>query len=319
MKDFPPNVQIEVTNFCNAKCTICPVKIMKRKRGTMNFELFKKIIDECSKNNFKGVMFPFLEGESLLVPNFLNYLKYIRKKLPYTTINLFTNGSKLSNELGLDILKEDLLDVLTVSFDGGTKESYESIRKGLSFKEVKNNVHNFIKNKNILNKNKPFVEISMVVTKENKNTMEDLKKEFKDADDVTFHKFFNWGGQLKKPKIEKSKIKNFFTKRNFCSRIDNYMTILINGDVALCCWDYEGKVILGNIKNSSIKEVWNGEKFREVRKALKNRDFEKLPLCTNCDFINQNIIYRQIIMMESFLRKSPWLYKRMKNFYVSKV
>jgi len=159
----------------------------------------------------------------------------------------------------------------------------------------------------------------MVVTKENKGTMENLKNEFKDADDVTFHKFFNWGGQLKQAELEKSKIKDFLTKRNFCSRIDDCMTILVDGSVALCCWDYEGRVILGNLKNSTIKEVWVGEELKKVREALKNRDWKNLPLCVNCDFINQNIIYRQAIKMESLIQKFPWLYKAMKKFYVSRV
>ena len=318
---MPPNIQIEITNFCNSKCTICPIKNMKRKRGVMEFVLFKKIIDECKENNFSGIIAPFLEGEPFITPKILTYLKYIRKQIPKAKVGIFSNGSKLTDKLASEIIKEELLDTLVISFDGGTKETYENIRVGLSFDETRNNVQNFLKLRKKFKKKKPFVEISMVVTKENKKTMKLLEEEFKDADKVSFHKFFNWAGQMKKSNknYKNSKIRNFFVKRNVCNRLDSAITILFNGDVALCCWDYEGKVILGNIKNSTIKEIWNSEKLKNIRKALKEREFEKLPLCYGCDFINQNPLYRQIIKTEAFLRKFPRLYKFMKNFYVTKV
>lgn len=91
--------------------------------------------------------------------------------------------------------------------------------------------------------------------------------------------------------------------------MNNCLTILVNGDVALCCFDYEGKVILENVRNSTIKEIWNGEKLRNVRESLKNREFEKLPLCANCDVINNNILTRQIIKLEPKIKNHKILYK----------
>jgi sulfatase maturation enzyme AslB (radical SAM superfamily) len=109
---------------------------MKREPEIMDFKLFEKIIDKLEERIFRNY-FTFFNGEPLLVPNFLDYLRLIRVKVSNAKVHLFTNASKLNEESGETIIKERLLDRLWVSFDGGTKESYESVRRNLSFESVK--------------------------------------------------------------------------------------------------------------------------------------------------------------------------------------
>lgn len=311
-----PEVQIELTNICNSNCATCPIPSMKRERKFMDFSLFKKIIDDLSNMNYTGNISPFLNGESLLVPNVLDYFRYIRSKVPKATITLYSNGSKLDNFTD-SILNEDLLDDLVISFDGGTKEVYENVRKGMSFDKVSSNVHKFISRRNKLGKKRLRVIISMVVTKLNYHTRMDLKKEFNDADEVNFHKCFNYAGQHGgDSEYPKNKIISFLTKQNFCQRLNLAITILVDGRVALCCFDYEGKEIIGDIKNNSIMDVWNGEKLNRKIDDLKHRRFENLPLCSRCDFINHNIFSRQIIKIESLISKSQRSYNFLKNLWI---
>jgi radical SAM protein with 4Fe4S-binding SPASM domain len=310
-----PNVQIELSNICNAHCVICPISKMKRKREIMNFKLFKNIVDQLSEINFDQTVAPFLEGESLLIPNILDYLRYIRKKLPKAKVSLISNGTRL-DKLADSILKEGLLDSLVISFDGGNKESYEAVRRGLSFEKISNNVHKFISRRKDLKKEKPTVSISMVVTNKNYNSQNELKKEFSDADDIGFHKRFNWAGQHGPVKTSKNRLKTFLTKQNYCQRFNSTITILADGRVALCCFDYEGTELLGDLKKQSIMEVWNGKKTNQIIRYLKNRNFEKLPLCSRCDFINHNIISRQVIKIENIISKYPPLYKFLKNLWI---
>lgn len=52
---FPSTILIDNISFCNLECSMCPHKEMKRKKGIMNIELYKKIIDEISIKNPKRV------------------------------------------------------------------------------------------------------------------------------------------------------------------------------------------------------------------------------------------------------------------------
>ncbi|MFQ5646109.1 MAG: radical SAM protein, partial [bacterium] len=67
---FPSLLSIELTNHCNASCIMCPRKEMTRKKGHMEFSLFKKIINDCRSQPLKKINL-FWFGESLLYPKFL--------------------------------------------------------------------------------------------------------------------------------------------------------------------------------------------------------------------------------------------------------
>ena len=61
------------------------------------------------------------------------------------------------------------------------------------------------------------------------------------------------------------------------------MTVLWNGDVSLCCQDVNGEVILGNINEQSLAEIFTGERFRLVRQAhLLHPRVGPAFLCANC-------------------------------------
>ena len=54
--DFPDQVYVELTNACNARCTICATPSMKRKRTIMSFDLFRKIVDECARYRARRIL-----------------------------------------------------------------------------------------------------------------------------------------------------------------------------------------------------------------------------------------------------------------------
>jgi MoaA/NifB/PqqE/SkfB family radical SAM enzyme len=321
---FPLKVQIEICNFCNAGCAICPVPSMKRKRQIMDFDLFKKIILELKQRDFDGEIYPFINGESLLVKNFVDYLRLIKTELPKAQTILYTNASKLDEDLSNKIVQEGLLKELVVSFDGGTKESYEVIRKNLSFENVKYNLHRFFKVRNThahssalaIYGNRTKVTIRMTMTKENAQTKNDLKREFKGCDEFIFQRMHNWGGQIDR---SLNVIKSFgvFSRRsNFCWAMYDKIHILVNGDVSICCLDYEAKELVGNIREFSIAKVWTGDKFNKKIEYLNKRVFSELPLCNDCDIIKQNIIVQQFIKLKPTIElKFPRIAKSAEKVY----
>lgn len=276
--DFPDQVYVELTNICNARCTICATPAMQRKRENMSMELFRKIVDECGRYKAKKIL-PFLHGESLLVKGALDYFRYARKAAPGTHVNLTTNGSKLTAEKTEILLQEDLLDSLIVSIDGGDKETFERIRLGLDYDSIRNNVLGFIRRRNELGKSKPNVSIAMVTVDQNKNTRAQLKRAWAEADEVRFSVYFNWAGKLENTGRTPNKV-------NFCERLYHYITILADGRVAMCCFDSEADYCVGNLREQSIHEVWHSELFNLKRRWLYERNFEQLKLCSGCDYIN---------------------------------
>jgi radical SAM protein with 4Fe4S-binding SPASM domain len=306
--DFPDQVYVELTNACNARCTVCATPTMLRKRTVMSFDLFRKIIDECGERGARRIL-PFLHGESLLVPGVLDYLRYIRKAAPRSHLNLTTNGSRLDAEIAEGLLSEDLLDSLIISVDGADKATFEAIRRGLSFDEVRENTLRFVRRRNELGKKSPRVSVAMVTVDQNRDSREEFRRVWQEVDDVNFSVYFNWGGKLDNRGRAAYKL-------NFCERLYHYITILADGRVALCCFDSEAAYTVGDLNRQSIHEVWHAAVFQEKREWLYRRDFEKLELCARCDYINHPPWTAPLARIRPYLqRRLPRLTAAADRFY----
>jgi len=69
--------------------------------------------------------------------------------------------------------------------------------------------------------------------------------------------------------------------RNDCYQVWHSLVINWNGDVVPCCRDYNGTSILGNVREQSLRKIWNGRPMQNLRKAIA-RDRKSLPLCRSC-------------------------------------
>jgi radical SAM protein with 4Fe4S-binding SPASM domain len=60
------------------------------------------------------------------------------------------------------------------------------------------------------------------------------------------------------------------------------MMILADGRVPQCDQDYEGRCIVGEIRNESILDIWQGKNFASLRASQLSNNFSTNPLCQQC-------------------------------------
>jgi wyosine [tRNA(Phe)-imidazoG37] synthetase (radical SAM superfamily) len=277
---FPRIVQVETTNVCNAECVMCPHSFLKRAATNMDFGLFKKIVDECAGHQRQMEYFyPFLNGELFLTPHWQEYLSYARVKLAHTKIGIFTNGSLL-DEKNITLLLEIQPDWINISFEGTSKEAYENIRRKLNFNQVEDNIIKLINKRKQLHKKLPRVTISIIRMQDNEKDLKGFVSKWKKiVDKVTVHGYSNWAGAITDKTIQ---IKTLARKP--CYRLWTNLVVLANGDACLCCLDYEGKVLLGNLSQEAIVQVWQGARIEEIRSLHMLGQYNKIELCGNCNF-----------------------------------
>ena len=143
---LPKIIEIEPTEHCNLRCTMCHVSFMPAgPRALLDMRLLDKlsILKECY----------FILGSSfepMIHPEFAKLLDFLKEGKH--RIELITNGTKLTKEI-LDKLNENDTAIVTVSFDGGSRETYERIRRKAKYDEVVENVSSLceaLKKKNTL-------------------------------------------------------------------------------------------------------------------------------------------------------------------------
>jgi radical SAM protein with 4Fe4S-binding SPASM domain len=276
---YPLGVDIGTTNLCNASCIMCPHSKLK-KMGTMDMKLYKKIIDNCAKLKINMITLSFF-GEPFLDKTIIEKIKYAKSK--GMAVAFYSNASLLNEKFAKEII-EAKLDGITISFDGATKETYEKIRVHLKFDVVKNNILNLIKKRKEMKSDKPKINLVLVELEENKKEIKQFYNEWKSkVNSINIINMRNWANDIQKEGTKESFHFNKKIKRRPCALIWLKMVVDWNGDVVLCCDDWNHSTILGNLKNQTIEEIWKGEKLRKIREAHVKGEFYKVPLCSGCN------------------------------------
>jgi len=126
-KPYVDTVWVEITNFCNQKCTFCPDMHREDPREWMPLESVKHTIDQLAEGVSVGSMQLNAYGEPLLHPHIDEILAYIReKKLPWPTF--FTSHGMTLVDKKLKQLSNNYPQGIAISLHNDGQASYEATR-----------------------------------------------------------------------------------------------------------------------------------------------------------------------------------------------
>jgi MoaA/NifB/PqqE/SkfB family radical SAM enzyme len=135
-------IYIEPTNQCNLDCRTCIRKSWDESPGRMSMELFASIMDGLKEFSPPPALFFGALGEPLLHPDIVDMV--VQAKASGSSVELITNGTLLTKSLSTQLIDAGL-DMLWVSLDGTTPESYGDVRQGAILSEVLANLKAFRK------------------------------------------------------------------------------------------------------------------------------------------------------------------------------
>ncbi len=299
---IPQRIQIQTQTGCNGRCIFCPNEQSIQAHlptGRMSKELFCSIIDQLTPLKPHRIM-PYLQNEPLLDERLPELIEYIHQKMSKVTTLVVTNGTKLTNELGEKLI-ESGLKRLKVSLQSLDDEINKKLM-GYSAKPVIENIINF---SNLLKKKHSDMDfrVSSIVTSKNEKEIEEMKKFWsKYGIRLVLSSLENRGGNISDVK-ELSNTPEMRLRRG-CIRPTRDMCILFNGKVVLCCVDWLRTVILGDLNEKSITEIWNTPRLQMIREGLNMEDCCHLPeICKDC-----------AEAVENYRKTPPWLKQIKKSF-----
>lgn len=301
---------IETTNACNMRCQMCPrTTKMTRKIENMPKELFDNIINQIKPHNeylwekwihycenkyniyenemnenafFLYIISKVIQlhgfGDPLLDDNMPYYIdKLSLKEIPSyfscnpVNINLETIQEMMKNGLGyIKFSIESTDDNISMAIRGNRRNRFEENYK---------NIYELMEYKY-----KWGLETQIVIT------MIDLNRKNQNDD------FFKLCEKFQKMNIYiylKSENSQWVRKINHkntsihwnevCKHPWISMTIKSNGDAVMCMEDYNNEIVLGNIAQNSLKEIWNGENYNKLRKSHIEKMYSKNKCYLECD------------------------------------
>jgi len=293
----PLSVSIEPTNLCNLHCPECPsgTRTLKRERGFIGRDTFKKIIDQLSQELYYLTF--YFQGEPYLHPGFHEMVSYVKSKKIYVSTS--TNGHFLTETNAISTIKSGI-DRLIISLDGTDQESYSSYREGGSYEKVLQGISEIVKQKKSLKSDKPYIVIQFLVLKTNQHQIREIKQlgvehgvnkvELKTAQFYDFEK----GNPLMTDIDHYSRYKRFDSGSdntplfkiknrlpNHCFRMWSSCVITWDGWVVPCCYDKDSGHKMGNLNDQSFREIWTSQKYKEFRKKILHSRKE-IDICKNC-------------------------------------
>jgi len=269
-KRWPDIVQIESTNLCNAKCVFCPRDEMHRRQGVMEMDLFKKVVDECATLGITHVRVHNY-GEPFLDRQLVEKVRYAKAR-GIAEVGMISNGSLITEELARGMVEAGL-DAINISVDAAGKETFEATRLNLEYDTVINNVRTLARVRNESGRKHPKLILSFVrqTAAPSPEELAFIQEWRQVADKIHITDLHNWAGTL-----------NAKSDVQFpCYRLWQTFTVLWDGRVSLCCADFDGRHILGDLRASTIAQIWNSPAYRAVRRQhLESGGPE---ICRSCD------------------------------------
>lgn len=296
---LPVSLSMEITNVCNANCIFCAYQYDKRKKASMDEELFRKALAEYKAIGGQRVNLTPHLGELFVDRDIIRKMRYI-KELGFKEASTYTNASLL-HHFGLeDILRSGLTEIL-ISTAPLQEDVYRKIYRNNNYQKVLNNISELLKTFCRLSDNHdPEMTVQQIAIEfrserslQECTQLADFQKFVKPY--LTsrihlgnFHRYDAWSGVITQDQlIPGMTIKNAnFPKRLPCGRT-SHIQVGVNGEVRLCGCRVdvnaiEDELTVGDIRQNSLKELYNSEKVKKIKDSFyANR---LLDVCKKCSW-----------------------------------
>ncbi|HPN89022.1 MAG TPA: radical SAM protein [Candidatus Omnitrophota bacterium] len=306
------DMRFEVTTRCNYDCIICPHRSLTRKIETMSLELFKHLFDKImfETKQYHTLTFPGM-GEPLLDPDLDKKILYAKKRFPQMKVLILTNGSLLDwpcfrhfEKLGVESIR--------VSLYGIQPDSYAQVH---GIKNKRRYIHvrdNLIK----ISKEKTSTKLLLTfnaIRGENELDVSGWIDFWKDKVDLLeVWRPHNWVDAKDYRKIQKKMLKT-------CGRpFNGPLQIQVDGTVNMCCFDYDGKLTLGDLKKQTLKEIFSSDIFKRLSERHTTGQYKDSEfICRKCDQRNEDktdvMIYNSKFSIEERVKMISTTYAKIEK------
>jgi radical SAM protein with 4Fe4S-binding SPASM domain len=276
---LPIRLWFDSSARCNLRCPMCPNKDMPpADKGLIPLDLFTKVIDEARGATHD--IYLHHRGEPLIHPDLFAMIRYARAAGIRTRFH--SNGTLLTEDKAAQLL-ENPPDLISFSIDGFEKEAYEKVRIGATFEKTLANVMGFLDMRRRKGLRRPYVVIEKIDFVSGDRELRSrpeaiaLKRRFlaAGADEVITKLEYAWA-EDRAPERERP------ARYAKCTFPWYAAVISWDGTVTPCPQDFWCAMKMGNVRDASLREIWNGPVYRELRRKLMTAP-ESLALCHKCD------------------------------------
>jgi radical SAM protein with 4Fe4S-binding SPASM domain len=280
----PLTVYVEPTNRCNLSCAFCPQSLedYKERAGYwehIDIDLYRKVITEIGEMNIKSLKLYFF-GEPLLHPK-IGEIVFLARQV-CNRVELTTNGMPLT-ELRAQELIDAELDYLRVSI-------YDIDHPELVVRNVRR-LHELRGDRK-----KPFIYAKVFSAEE----VEKIRPRYEEiVDEIGHEELHSIGSDL-------VQFGGHTGHQIACAYPFYNLVVKSNGDVVPCCVAWEKSLVVGNVNDQTLAEIWAGEPLANIHRLHLAGRRKELAACHNCDTIFNSPDSVDALTVDEYNRRRAW-------------
>ena len=313
---------VDPSDACNFKCKFCPtgdiwlMKSVGRPLKLMNFELYKKIIDDiCEFEKPIKVLRLYKDGEPLMNPWFPKMVKYAKDSGCCEKVDTTTNASLLHPNKNLEIIEAGL-DRINISIEGVNAKQYMDFSKRyINFDKFVENIKHFYDNRKQC---EVFIKVcGDTLSEEDKQKFFDIFGDICDGISIE-HTMNCWNGFEMVGMIQNEEFGIYgqpIKEVDVCPYVFYSMSINSDGTSSVCFLDWNRKLLMGDVRKQSVKSIWNNEELFKYQKMFLRKERKAHHICYNCNQLSHGMPvdldeYKEILVPKILMKNYEVIVKK---------
>jgi radical SAM protein with 4Fe4S-binding SPASM domain len=278
---FPIYLMLEQTYQCNLRCPMCIQGLPDERKAfepglkRMPRELFDRIVLEGERHGCPSIAM-MVNDEPLLVPDLPSRIAFA-KAHGFMEIYMTTNGVLFTEKKVNAVIDAGVTHIL-FSIDAATQETYDKVRLGGDYTKVQRAIEMVVRAREARGGALPLIRASFVQNRLNEHETEAFRAKFEPI--VDFVEIQGYSSYYARTDhlipLGARKVESFS-----CSQPSRNLIVRANGDVLPCCTFYGYELVIGNVRETSLFDLFNGPRLSQFRADFKDGLYTEGP-CQSC-------------------------------------
>ena len=273
-EELPREIEVEINTERSLRINGYPHEAMQGRRPAMTMDTFEKIVTDCAA--FDDICLTIGGFGEPLLHSDLAEMVALAKSKGILGINIETDGCHLSGDVAKAIVRSQV-DTISIYLDADSPQLYQAIKGIDLFEDIVENIETFIQQSNAVRG--PTVIPHMIKSRRTLPEMESFYDRWlRKCGHAVVTGYNDFCGQIE----DKAVMDMSSPNRSSCRRLFRTLTILSDGSAVLCGQDFSGTQVVGNVRQSSISEIWRSDAMESIRNSHLQGDYGCNALCANC-------------------------------------
>ena len=282
---FPMALCVNVHTYCNQACIMCPYETLHHdiKQGIMDWHLYVRILEEFSHHGGKILTFNNF-SEIFAVPQGIHY---VMKALEYENLETYivSNGTSITPSVTDRLVEKDFSGIFYLSCHAFSNETFRRVTKRDNFKEVKNNISYLAKK----HRKPANIVIQYITDFSSPEEIKEARRYWRSLgvslNEIIAHTFCDVDSDNTLSANNKFDFLAGCSSWGYDAGLPFYQIVVQHdGRVTLCCMDVSQKIVLGNVNEQTLFQIWNNVDFINIVRNIYSGNMSSQVdfICNRC-------------------------------------